>query len=197
MRSAIVKRPVAGAVRVEAIGLVGDQQADHRVHGGPDKAVYFYPFEHYASWLADLPRHRDILVPGGFGENVTTVGLNEHSVGVGDVLAIGSTQLQVTEPRQPCIKLATRYDDATLGKIMNDTGRTGWYARVVKPGEVKAGDEIRIVRRPNPNWSVDRFARFDRRKASIEELREFARIEDLPEACRQKVARTLADRIAG
>ncbi len=191
VRSAFIKLPVAGPLRAQTLGLEGDQQADLRVHGGPDKAVYFYPSEHYPRWIADAPRHAAIMRPGAFGENVTTVGLSEQTVAIGDCLAIGTSQMQVTQPRQPCSKLAMRFADNELGKMMDDTGRTGWYVRVIQPGELKAGDEIRVIRRPNPQWTIERFNQFVVKAAPLEELREFAGIEGLPEDYRQKVQRVL------
>ena len=155
--SGFVKSAVSGPVRVDPLGLQGDEQADLTVHGGADKAIYFYPFEHYASWARDVPRHERALVPGAFGENVTTKGLDESSVSIGDVFRIGSTEIQVTQPRQPCFKLALRFGDARLGRLMLQTGRTGWYVRVLVPGAVEAGDEIRRLRRPNPGWTIARF----------------------------------------
>ncbi len=131
--SGFVKSAVVDAVPVGHLGLEGDEQADLTVHGGPDKAVYFYPAEHYLDWLRDVPRHERALIAGAFGENLTTSGLTEDSVSIGEVLRIGSTELQVTQPRQPCFKLGLRFGDNTLGRIMMQSGRTGWYVRVLTP----------------------------------------------------------------
>lgn len=158
--SAFVKVPVSGAVRVGPLGFDGDEQADQSVHGGPEKAVYFYPAEHYPRWAADVPRHAPTLVPGGFGENLTVSMLDEETVCIGDTFTVGTAQMQVTQPRQPCFKLGLRFGDNSLGKIMMQTGRTGWYARVLKGGHVQAGDEVVTVARPNPTWTVARFNRF-------------------------------------
>ncbi|MDP1661747.1 MAG: MOSC domain-containing protein, partial [Phycisphaerales bacterium] len=158
--SAFVKRPVSGPVRVGALGLEGDEQADLTVHGGTDKAVYLYPAEHYPRWAADVPRHAGDLVPGGFGENLTVTGLDEETVAIGDVFAVDDVLLRVTQPRQPCFKLGLRFADNTLGKIMLQTGRTGWYARVMKPGTLQTGATIARSDHPNPAWTVARFNRF-------------------------------------
>jgi len=106
--SGFIKRPVTGAVMIEKLGLVGDQQAALRVHGGPYRAVYCYPVEHYAQWRTALPSAASLLVPGGFGENVTTQGLDEDQVCVGDVVRTGGVTAQVTQPRRPCFKLGLR-----------------------------------------------------------------------------------------
>ncbi len=158
--SGFVKSRVAGPVHVGSLSLDGDQQADLTVHGGPDKAIYFYPSEHYPRWIHDVPRHERRLVPGGFGENITTTGLDEHSVSVGDVFRIGTAEVQVTQPRQPCFKLALRFDDTSLGRIMMQSGRTGWYVRVLTPGVLHAGDDIQALHRPNPKWTIARFNGF-------------------------------------
>lgn len=192
IRSAFVKQPISGSIAVERLGLDGDEQADLRVHGGPDKAVYFYPSEHYPRWIADVPRHEQILMPGGFGENVTTLGLDEQTIAIGDVLALGSTEMQVTQPRQPCFKLGLRFADNSLGRIMMHSGRTGWYMRVLQAGVMKAGDEIHVLRRPAPQWSIARFNDFVvRRSATTDELKELSQIEGLAEVWREEIGQSL------
>lgn len=190
--SAFVKSPVEGVVQADTLGLSGDQQADLTVHGGPDKAVYFYPSEHYAKWLQDTPRHERMLVAGAFGENLTTVGLDEESVSIGQVFRIGAVELQVTQPRQPCFKLALRFDDRTLGRIMLQTGRTGWYARVLKIGALQAGDRIHLLHEPNPRWTIARLNDFRRnRNRTRGEHIELAGLEGLAEVWKQAVREVL------
>lgn len=162
--SGFVKTPVQGPIEVGPLGLFGDQQADLTVHGGVDKAVYFYPSEHYPCWVKDAPRHEQMLVAGAFGENLTTAGLNEESVSVGQIFRIGSVELQVTQPRQPCFKLAIRFDDATLGRLMMQTGRTGWYTRVLKAGVLQGGDPIRTIEEPSPGLTIASVTRLTLRR---------------------------------
>src|SRR6476469_6361001 len=138
--SGIVTRPVAGPVRVGRTNLEGDGQADLTVHGGPDKAVYAYPREHYAAWAAELGR--DDLPPGFFGENLTTEGLLEDDVRIGDRLRAGTALFEVSQPRLPCFKLAAHSGEPAIARPMMKTGRTGWYLRVVEEGSVTAGDAI-------------------------------------------------------
>lgn len=138
--SGIVKRPVAGPVEVGPTGLAGDGQADLRVHGGRDKAVYAYPLEHYAAWSAELGR--DDLEPGHFGENLTVEGLREDEVRIGDVLRIGTALFQVTQPRIPCFKLAIRMGDPFFAKPFLRSGRSGFYLRVLEEGTLAVGDAI-------------------------------------------------------
>jgi MOSC domain-containing protein YiiM len=139
----IFKTPVAGRIRVHRLGFEGDVQEDQRVHGGVDKAVYIYPHEHYRHWEEFLSR-KDFAF-GQFGENLTTFGLLEGEVRVGDTLRIGSVLLQVTQPREPCFKLMAKMNDFTFAKPFLTSGRTGFYLRVLEEGELGAGDAIERV----------------------------------------------------
>lgn len=154
--SGFVKRPIEGPVAVGPLGLAGDAQADRRVHGGPDKAVYGYSAETYARWRAEHPEHGARLAPGGFGENLTITGLAEADLCVGDVHAIGGVRLQVCQPRQPCFKLALHFDDNRMPKAMVRSGRSGWYYRVIETGRIAPGDAIARVDRPHPHLVFER-----------------------------------------
>lgn len=142
--TAIFKDPVASRVPLRRHNLDGDAQADLSVHGGPDKAVYAYPSEHYDYWHGELPG-RD-LRPGAFGENLTTEGLTEGSIHIGDEFRVGSARLVVTQPRQPCFKLGLRHDDPSMVKRFLASGRPGIYFAVAEEGEVGPGDPIERVR---------------------------------------------------
>lgn len=154
--SGFVKSSVAHRVEVAELGLAEDEQADLTVHGGPEKAVYAYAMHHYPTWLAEYPEHAHVLIPGGFGENLTIDGLTEDEVFVGDVHRIGSALLQVCQPRQPCFKLALHFGDKRLPKAMVKSGRAGWYYRVLEAGQLSAGDEVQLVARPQPEFSLSR-----------------------------------------
>jgi MOSC domain-containing protein YiiM len=176
--SGFVKSPVTGPVAVGRLGVAGDAQADLRFHGGLDMAVYLYPSKHYASWRRELPEHAALLVPGGFGENLTTLGLDEDAICLGDVLRTGSALLQVTQPRQPCFKLALRFADPRLPQMMQQTGRTGWYARVLEGGVVESLSPIIVTERLNPAWPVSRLVRLiAQHSAALEDMVE---LSDLP-----------------
>jgi MOSC domain-containing protein YiiM len=138
--SGMVKRPASGTLAVRTLNIDGDGQADLTVHGGVNKAVYVYPLEHYARWRDELGR--DDLVPGWFGENLTTEGLSEDDVRIGDVLRIGTAVLQVSQPRIPCYKLAARMGDPGFARPFLRSGRTGWYLRVLREGELAVGDAV-------------------------------------------------------
>jgi len=141
----IYKEPIAGRVRVRRHNLEGDAQADLSVHGGEYKAVYAYPFEHYAQWERDLGRSD--FKPGMFGENLTISGATEDLVCIGDVLRIGTTVLQVTHPRMTCFKLAHKFGRPQFIKEFLLSGRSGFYMRIVEEGELGAGDAMEFIRR--------------------------------------------------
>ena len=143
VRTGIFKTPVAGPVAVAADNLAGDGQADLRVHGGPNKAVYAYPHEHYAYWQAQPLRVP--LTPGVFGENLTTQGLLENQVQLGDCFRVGTAVLLAAQPRMPCFKLGLRFDDAGMLARFQAAGRSGIYFRVREPGVVQAGDPIVLL----------------------------------------------------
>ncbi len=154
--SGFVKHAVSTAVTVTPLGIDGDEQADLRVHGGPDKAVYGYASAHYAAWRHDYPQHTDLLAPGGLGENLSIDGMTEAELCVGDVHGIGTTRLQVCQPRQPCFKFALRFGDIHLPKAMIRNGRSGWYYRVLMPGVICQGDRVVLLERPNPDFAFTR-----------------------------------------
>ncbi|SFQ52330.1 MOSC domain-containing protein [Hymenobacter arizonensis] len=148
VRTAIFKEPVSGPVALAGHNLAGDAQADLRVHGGPDKAVYAYAHEHYAYWESVLPAGT-LPGPGAFGENLTTQGLLETEVRVGDEFEIGTAVLRAVQPRQPCHKLNLRFDDPRMVPRFVAAGRSGIYFQVRRPGVVQAGDAL-VLCQPSP-----------------------------------------------
>lgn len=145
VRTSIFKQPVAGPVQVYAEHLAGDGQADLRVHGGRDKAVYAYPQEHWTYWQQYLPASQ--LVPGAFGENLTTTGLLETTVRVGDCFQIGTAVLLAVQPRQPCVKLGIRLGRPSVVREFEQARRSGIYFRVKQEGVIQAGDTITPLNR--------------------------------------------------
>lgn len=140
VRTSIWKSPVEGRIHVARLNLDGDRQSDLSVHGGPEKAVYVYPAEHYASWRRKLP---GVDLPwGAFGENFTTQGLREDRVLVGDRIRVGSAEFTVTQPRMPCFKLGIRFGNPAMVKRFLESKRSGFYLAVLREGEVGAGDPI-------------------------------------------------------
>jgi MOSC domain-containing protein YiiM len=151
LMSAIGKAPVEGRVRVEGVNVAGDDQADRRVHGGPDKAVYAYAREDEQWWAAQLARE---IPPGMFGENLTTEGLDVTGAVIGERWRIGTVVLEVAQPRIPCSKLGTRFGDLTMVKRFGEANRPGAYLRIVAEGELGAGDEIEVLSRPEHGITV-------------------------------------------
>lgn len=148
----IFKHPVSGPIAVGRINLDGDRQADLVNHGGPDKAICAYSADHYDHWRRAL----DIspFVHGAFGENFTIRRLTEEDVCIGDVYAIGNVRVQVSQPRQPCWKLARKWRIKDLAERVIASGRTGWYFRVLDEGTVAPGLPLRRLERPHPEWSI-------------------------------------------
>lgn len=155
--TAIFKRPLAGPAVVGSNGLAGDRQADHVNHGGPDKAICVYPAAHYPSWRDDLRQalNNATFDYGAFGENFTVQGLTEEDICVGDIYAVGpEVVVQVSQPRQPCWKLARKWQVKDLTALAVATGRTGWYFRVITGGTVPVGATVTLQDRRHPAWTV-------------------------------------------
>jgi MOSC domain-containing protein YiiM len=155
--SAINKKSVAGSVKVCAEGLAGDEQGDRRFHGGVDKAVNFYPYEHYNFWRSELGDNDLLNSPGAFGENLSTVGFTESDLCLGDQLHIGTALLEISQTRQPCWKLNYRFAVQDMALRVQQSLRTGFYCRVLVSGTLAAGDEIKLLARPYPNWTLQQF----------------------------------------
>lgn len=184
--SAIVKDPVAGRVMVRATNLEGDEQADLRVHGGPDMAVYLYPAEHYPYWAEAMGR--DDLSPGWFGENLTSRGVVEDEAWIGDVLRVGEALLQVSQPRVPCLKLAMRAGDPGFTKPFLRSGRTGFYLRVLEEGALAAGDAVVREARGEGAMSVRETVALLDDSAGADDLDRAAALPDLTLGWRESFA---------
>ena len=184
--TAIFKEPVEGPVRVARLNLDGDGQADLTVHGGPTKAIYAYPSEHYEFWRGELPG--TTLRWGAFGENLTTQGqdLDEQSVSIGDRFRVGTARLVVTEPRMPCFKLGLRFGDPKIIKRFLQSQRTGFYFGVEEEGQVEAGDSIELLKKnPESDLRVQEVTRlYTTDRDNRELLRKAIETEALPESWR-------------
>lgn len=153
-RSGIFKEPVQGPIWLGKTKLTGDGQADLKNHGGLEKAIFAYPVEHYSYWEKELGTHR--LVPGGMGENFLMEHRTEEGIAIGDTFQIGEAVVQVSQPRQPCWKPARRFGIKNLALLLQNTGKTGWYFRVLKEGYVEKGHSFTLLERPLPQWTVAR-----------------------------------------
>lgn len=167
-RSGIWKSPVAGRVAARGVNLDGDDQADRKVHGGPDKAVYAYAIEDIRWWEQELGRS---LQPGEFGENLTTEKIDVNGALVGEHWKIGTAVLEVSEPRVPCWRLGVRMNDKMFPRRFTEALRPGAYLRIIVEGDVGAGDEIRVVDRPKHDLTIgDVFRIFSRDRDEVERL---------------------------
>lgn len=179
----IFKEPVNERVMVRSLNLEGDGQADLTVHGGLEKAVYVYPFEHYDYWRDELP---DIeLTPGIFGENFTVTGFKEAELNIGDRFQVGTAQLMVTQPRLPCYKLGIRFGRSDMVKRFLASRRTGFYFSVLQEGEVGTGDTLKLVSRDENNITVaDITQLYTREQTTPELLQRAAQLKALPTSWR-------------
>jgi MOSC domain-containing protein YiiM len=174
------KTPVFGPVRVGKVNLQGDGQADLSVHGGPDKAVYLYPSENTLYWKQTLERND--LGPGSFGENLTAEGLSEDAVAIGDKFEIGTAHFVVTQPRLPCFKLALALETPSLPKTFLESGRTGFYLRVLREGTIEAGDTIvPLASDETARVTIAEFVQLYRvKRASRDQIRRLLSLAALP-----------------
>ena len=176
----IFKEPIEGPVMLRTLNLDGDGQADLTVHGGVSKAVYAYPSEHYAFWRAEFPAMD--LPWGMFGENLTTEGLLEDAVYIGDRFRVGQTELMVTEPRMPCYKLGIKFGRTDIIKRFLASRRSGFYFAVMREGMVSAGDALELIGREQQDISVADITRlYAFEKDDVKALRRAIEVEALPE----------------
>ena len=151
VETAIVKTPVSGDIFLGRLNLYGDEQANLEFHGGPDKAVCFYPFEHYEYFEKNVKK----LPLGAFGENLTVFDMPETSVCIGDIFQIGEATIQISQPRQPCFKLNLVHNVTNMPLLMHKTGYTGYYARVLSEGNINQNSKITLLEKHPENISVD------------------------------------------
>ncbi len=154
--SAIDKQPVEEPVFLSQHGFNGDAQGDTRHHGGVEKAAHLYPRDHYAIWQSELPEAADRVSPGAFGENLVVAGLTEADVCIGDIFSLGGATVQLSQGRQPCWKLNVRFGVRDMARRVQHAERTGWYFRILAPGDVRAGDLLTLISRPNAGWPLIR-----------------------------------------
>jgi MOSC domain-containing protein YiiM len=180
----IFKEPVKERIKLRRLNLDGDRQADLTVHGGPDKALYAYPAEHYEYWKKRLPNMK--LPWGMFGENLTTEGLLEDQVNIGDKFRIGSSEVVATQPRMPCYKLGVKFGRMNIVRQFMESKLTGIYFRVLKEGDMGAGDEVELISRDENNVTVKDIVQLVSSEGDEATIRRAVHIKALPEAWRQE-----------
>jgi MOSC domain-containing protein YiiM len=188
----IFKSPVEGRVMLRTTNLHGDRQADLSVHGGPNKAVYGYPLEHYQPWREELPDPLERW--GAFGENFTTQGLMETEVSIGDRYRVGDAIVKITTPRLPCFKLAAKFKSDDIIERFLRSGRCGYYFAVVEEGKVGAGDKFELLGREESTLTIAEVNRLYMAKSPDREaLRRSLYVHTLPESWRQRFRARLAE----
>ncbi len=191
--SGIDKRPAERPLWLGVSGLDGDAQGDTRHHGGPEKAVHHYALDHYDDWRAQIGERRVLRQPGAFGENVSTTGLTEADIAVGDVFRLGGAVVQVSQGRQPCWKLNLRFNLPDMAVRVQTSGRTGWYYRVMEEGWVEPGAMLERIDRPAPEWTIARLCHaFYADPLNKAELAALADLKLLAETWRRYAAGRLA-----
>ena len=150
--SGIFKKETDAQIWLSETGLTGDEVADKKVHGGPEKALFAYPIKHYTYWKEDLETNN--IDVGAFGENLAVLEMDEYSVCIGDTFKFGDAIIQVSQPRRPCWKPARRFKVKDLALRIQNSGLTGWYFRVLQEGHVISGIDIELIERPYPEWTI-------------------------------------------
>lgn len=190
--SGIDKHPVSKPVWIGREGIEGDAQGDRRHHGGPDKAVHHYAFDHYATWQEVIGPHRLLQQPGAFGENLSTSGMTEQNVALGDVFRLGGVTIAVSQGRQPCFRLNLRFGRPDMARLVQESGRTGWYYRVIEEGIAAPDDSLVLLDRPSPEWTLARLLHtLYADMLNPDELAAMAALETLPENWRLLAGRRL------
>lgn len=189
----IYKTPVSAPLQLGPEGFAGDQQADRRVHGGPDKAVHLYPSAHYAALAARFPAAAGQLVPGSMGENLASAELSEADVRPGDIWQLGKARLQVCQPRSPCWKIDERFGCDGMAAFVAEQRLTGWYWRVLTPGEVAPGDELRLEQAAvdSPTLAAA-LTLWQEHRPDLAELARLAAVDGIAANWRSKIEQRLA-----
>lgn len=195
-QSAMAREPVDAPIMLNPDGFAGDQVADPTVHGGPEKALHFYPPEHYPYWTAKLDGHALLHRAGAFGENISASGMTEDKVKIGDRFRIGTALVEICQGRQPCWKIDHHFGVHGLSREIIRTGKSGYYFRVIETGRVQRGDRIEQISAAAHGWAVARAFRLligggHRGPAAHLELAELAQLETLAAVWRQRAGALL------
>lgn len=187
-----INRDAVSRGNLTEFGFEDDEVADKVHHGGVDKAVFCYASEHYPLLRNELNKD---MQPGGFGENLSVVDMNEQTVCLGDIYQIGNTLVQVTQPRKPCWKPARKYREIELSKITEENGRTGWYLKVLRPGVVSVNDKIELLERSNPEWTIAKCNEVMHFSADLSLVKELSEVEVLAYSWKVSLKKKLSGEI--
>lgn len=184
----IYKHPLLTTAEIGPEGFLGDQQADRRVHGGPDKAIHLYPATHYARLARQFPSLTGQLIPGSLGENLSTPDLDENLVRIGDIWRLGSARLQVCQPRNPCWKIDQRFDQDGIAAFIAEHRLTGWYWRVLTPGHCQPGDTLDLEQPAEAPWTLaEAMTLWQSHRPAPEHLDTLANLPGLADNWRHKI----------
>lgn len=186
------KQPASGPLVIETDGFVGDQQADRRVHGGPEKAVHLYPARHYARLATRFPDAASQLLPGSLGENISTPDLDENDVRIGDIWRLGTARLQVCQPRNPCWKIDERFSSDGMAAFIAEERLTGWYWRVLTPGRTIPGDALLLESRADSLTLADAMRLWQEHRPPLADLEKLAAAPGIASQWRQKIVSRIA-----
>lgn len=187
------KTPLAHAVELGREGFAGDEQADRRVHGGPEKAVHLYPARHYRRLAEAFPEAAGLLVAGSMGENLSVEDIDERDVRIGDVWRLGTAHLQVCQQRNPCWKIDERYGCAGMAEFIAKQRITGWYWRVLQPGRVAPGDMLeRLEAAVQAPTLQEAMALWDEHRPSLAALERLANVPGISRRWKDKIEQRLA-----
>lgn len=181
------KQPVVGPLELDREGFIGDRQADRRVHGGPDKAVHLYPARHYARLAGRFPDAAPQLVIGSLGENISTPDLDESNVRIGDIWRLGSAELQVCQPRNPCWKIDERFASDGMAAFIAEQRLTGWYWRVLTPGRVAPGDALELVQSATTFTLAEAMLCWQAHRPALADLEKLATSPGIAQNWQQKI----------
>lgn len=187
------KLPASGVIELGHQGFAGDQQADRRVHGGPEKAVHLYPARHYKRLASRFPQAASLLIPGSLGENLSTENLDEHDVRIGEVWLLGTAQIQACQPRSPCWKIDERFSSEGMAAYIAESLLTGWYWRVIQTGRVAPGDTLNLLRAaPDSPTLHEALSLCREHRPSLSKLDRLAQSPGIASAWREKINRRLS-----
>ncbi|CAM1654319.1 C-terminal [Bartonella apihabitans] len=192
LQSGIDKKPVDRPLLLTKTGFISDEQADKKHHGGPEKAVHHYDFDHYAYWQKELGHKAVFDTPTAFGENLSTSGLSEKNIAVGDIFRLGKAIIEVSQGRQPCFRLNVRFGVPDMSLRTQKSGRTGWYYRVLEEGEATLQDELELLDRRREDWTIYRIWKaFYVTRNDYDELSQIASLEELSPSWRSLAQKRL------
>lgn len=189
IRTGIYKKPIQEPLEAKGINIEGDDQGNRKTHGGIDRAIYSYPMEHYSYWKKQYPTKE--LPFGMFGENLTTEGLLEKDVKVGDIFKIGTTKIMALQPRMPCYRLGYKFDDEKIIDKFLETDYCGIFYRIIKEGKLQVGDEINLIKSDPDSMTIVEIFYLMQDKGTKDLIQKALNLEHLPDVLKKRFQKLL------